>query len=112
MQHEHNLIDRSRARIDGSSGARKRPPPDRGKLGSKQHIVVDARGIPLVILVSEANRHDSTMFEKCVNAIAGLLGCPRKRPAKLHAYKGYDLQTLSPAPEAARHRQLNGQTGD
>ena len=70
-------------------------PTDRGKLGSKRHIVVDARGIPLVILVSGANRHDSKMFERCVDAIpaiAGLGGCPRKRPSKLHADKGYDYK--------------------
>lgn len=48
-----------------------------------------------MILVSGANRHDSKMFEKCVDAIpsiAGLSGCPRKRPAKLHADKGYDFK--------------------
>ena len=70
-------------------------PTDRGKLGSKRHIVVDARGIPLVILVSGANRHASKMFERCVGAIpaiAGLPGRPRRRPAKLHADKGYDFK--------------------
>ena len=49
----------------------------------------------MVILVSGANRHDSKMFEKCVDAIpaiAGLQGRPRKRPAKLHADKGYDYK--------------------
>nr|WP_080731506.1 IS5 family transposase [Comamonas sp.] len=58
-------------------------------------MVVDARGIPLVILVSGANRHDSKMFERCVDAIpaiAGLGGRPRKRPSKLHADKGYDYK--------------------
>lgn len=58
-------------------------------------IVVDARGIALVILVSGANRHDTKMFEKCVGAIpaiAGLTGRPRKRSAKLRAYKGYDFK--------------------
>ena len=58
-------------------------------------IVVDARGIALVILVSGANRHDTKMFEKCVGtipAIAGLTGHPRKRPAKLRAYEGYDFK--------------------
>ncbi|WP_156106076.1 IS5 family transposase [Comamonas aquatica] len=99
---EHDQIDWSRASIDGSSvpkppgGQETGPnPTDRGKLGSKRHIVVDARGIPLVILVSGANRHDSKMFEKCVDAIpaiAGLAGRPRKRPAKLHADKGYDFK--------------------
>lgn len=46
-----------------------------------------------MILVSGANRHDSVMFEKCMDAIpavVGLPGRPRKRPAKLHADKGYD----------------------
>lgn len=48
-----------------------------------------------MILVSGANRHDSKMFERCVDAIpaiAGLSGRPRKRPAKLHADKGYDFK--------------------
>lgn len=70
-------------------------PTDRGKLDSKRHVVVCARGIPLVILVSGANRHDSMMFEKCMDAIpavAGLRGRARKRPAKLHADKGYDYR--------------------
>ena len=60
-------------------------PTDRGKLGSKRHIVVDARGIPLVILVRGANRHHSKMFERCADAIpaiAGLGGCLRIRPSK------------------------------
>ncbi|CAM4263597.1 hypothetical protein COAQ111491_13830 [Comamonas aquatilis] len=62
---EHDQIDWNRACIEGSSvpspwGQETGPNPiDRGKLGSKQHIVVDARGIPLVILVSGANRRDS-----------------------------------------------------
>ncbi|MHC3433541.1 IS5 family transposase [Delftia lacustris] len=99
---EHDQIDWSRASIDGSSvpkppgGQETGPnPTDRGKLGSKRHIVVDARGIPLVILVSGANRHDSKMFERCVDAIpaiSGLGGRPRKRPSKLHADKGYDYK--------------------
>lgn len=61
-------------------------PTDRGKLGSKRHIVVDARGIPLVILVSGANRHDSKMFDRRADvnpAVAGLRGRPRKRLSKL-----------------------------
>lgn len=62
---EHDQIDWSRASMGGSSapsppgGQETGPnPTDRGKLGSKRHVVVDARGIPLLILVSGANRHD------------------------------------------------------
>ena len=48
-----------------------------------------------MILFSGANRHDSKMFERCVDAIpaiAGLPGRPRKRPSKLHADKGYEYK--------------------
>jgi len=48
-----------------------------------------------VVLVSGANRHDSVMFERCVDAmpaIKGLPGRPRQRPTKLHADKGYDYR--------------------
>ena len=41
----------------------RRPKPDRGKLGSKRHVLVDAGGIPLALLLSAANVHDSRLFE-------------------------------------------------
>lgn len=57
-------------------------PTDRGKLGSKRHIGGDARGIPLVVLVSEAIRYDSMLFEQCIDAIPALKGLVgRMRPA-------------------------------
>ncbi len=71
-------------------------PTDRGKLGSKRHIVVDRNGIPLAVLLSPANVHDSRMVEAAVDAIPPLRlpgrkrGRPRQRPTKLHADKGYD----------------------
>lgn len=70
-------------------------PTDRGKLGSKRHVLTDARGLPLAILVSGANRHDSMLFEDLIDAVqpvGGLPGRPRKRPDKVHAYKGYDYE--------------------
>lgn len=56
--------------------------------------MVDRNGVPLAALVSAANVHDSTMFEPLLDAIPpvqGAWGRPRKRPAKLHANKGYDF---------------------
>ena len=47
----------------------------------------------MIVLVSGANRHDSMMFEPCVDAIPavkGIQGRPRRRHYKLHADKGYD----------------------
>nr|WP_139798610.1 IS5 family transposase [Andreprevotia lacus] len=99
---QHDQIDWSRASLDGASVA-KPPgglltgpnPTDRGKLGSKRHIVVDRRGIPLAIMVTGANRHDSMAFEPLLDAlpaVPGLAGQPRSRPDKLHADKGYDYR--------------------
>jgi IS5 family transposase len=71
-----------------------RNPTDRGKAGSKHHVVVDRRGIPLAVKLSAANVHDSMVFEALLDAIEPIKrprGRPRKRPAKLHADKGYDF---------------------
>ena len=69
-------------------------PTDRGKPGSKRHILVDANGIPLALRISPANRHDSKFLEALVDAVPAIRQCagrPRRRPAKLHAGKGYDF---------------------
>ena len=69
-------------------------PTDRGKSGSKRHVVIDANGIPLAVTLSAANVHDSRMLEATVDAIPAIRQCagrPRRRPAKLHADKGYDF---------------------
>ena len=68
-------------------------PTDRGKSGSKRHVVADRNGIPLAITLSAANVHDSKMLEATLDAIQPIKrrrGRPRKRPDKLHADKGYD----------------------
>jgi transposase len=68
-------------------------PTDRGKPGTKRHVLVDANGIPLVLLLSAANVHDSRLFEPLLDAVPPIRQCrgrPRKRPGKLHADKGYD----------------------
>src|SRR5512134_3498390 len=70
-------------------------PTDRGKPGSKYHILVDAAGVPLAALLSAANTHDSKLFEPLLDAAPAVKcpgrGRPRRRPAKLHADKGYDV---------------------
>jgi len=58
--------------------------------------VVDAHGLPLATLLTAANENDSAVFERVLEAIPpihrpyGEPGRPRRRPAKLHADKGYD----------------------
>ena len=68
-------------------------PVDRGKPGSKLHLVCDAAGLPLTAAVTAANVNDTTMFEALVEdvpAVRTSSGRRRTRPAKLHADKGYD----------------------
>lgn len=71
------------------------PEPDRpGQAGDETHLVVDARGTPLSLVLSGANRHDSTQLTATLDAIlsirSGRRGRPRHRPGKLHAEKAYD----------------------
>jgi IS5 family transposase len=57
--------------------------------------VVDRRGVPLAVIHTAANVHDSKALEEAVDAIVPICkprrGRPRKRPKKLHADKGYDF---------------------
>jgi IS5 family transposase len=68
-------------------------PLDRGQPSSKRHAVTHANGVPLAVMHTAANVHDSTVFEEPVDSVLpvkGKRGRPRKRPDKLHADKGYD----------------------
>ena len=89
------LLARQRLLPGQKGGERVGPnPTDRGKPGTKRHVIVDAGGIPLALLLSPANVHDSRLFEPLIDAVPPIRQCagrPRKRPAKLHADKGYDF---------------------
>jgi transposase len=90
-------LDWSRASLDSLSVRAKRGgeltgpnPTDRGKPGSKYHLLVDRSGIPLAVALSAANIHDSMLLEAVVDAIPAVKG-PRGRPGrprKLHLDKG------------------------
>jgi IS5 family transposase len=70
-----------------------RSPVDRGKKGSKIHIISDANGIPLTTGVSAGNSHDSVMLQPMVEQIPrvrSMRGPRRGKPHKLRADKGYD----------------------
>jgi len=87
-------LARQRRRAGEKGGAEIGPnPTDRGKAGTKRHLVVDRRGTPLGVRLSPANRHDSLMLAPTLDAVPGVRhgrGRPRKRPDKLHADKAYD----------------------
>src|SRR5215217_9536568 len=50
-------------------------PTDRGKLGAKINLLVDGRGAPISIVLSEANRHDK------LSAMDLIVSVVLKRPA-------------------------------
>jgi putative transposase len=89
-------------------------PVDRGKLGTKRHVLTDQRGAPIGLEVTGANRHDSRA------AGATLESMPVKRPAvdmaggqHLTADKGYDYpavrRTLKRRGYTAHIPQRDGQ---
>ena len=58
-------------------------PVDRGRAGSKHHLLVDASGIPLAWTLTGGNRNDVTQLIPLLDrvpAVARLVGRPRRRP--------------------------------
>jgi len=86
-------------------------PVDRGKLGTKRHVLTDQRGAPVGLEVTGANRHDSQVVGATLEHIAA------KRTAAveqhLTADKGYDYpavrRTLKRRGYTAHIPQRDGQ---
>ncbi|MFC9738401.1 IS5 family transposase [Streptomyces noursei] len=95
--------DLSRASVDSShlramkgGGATGPSPVDRGKTGSKHHVIVEAHGIPLAVALTGGNRNDVTQLIPLVRAvppIRGKRGQPLRRPKHLYADRGYDHES-------------------
>ncbi len=77
-------------------GAKTGPnPTDRGKNGSKRHLIVDGQGTPLAIEHTGANVHDSEMAIALVDGIPPIKqpqGRPRRRPDEVLADRAYDAE--------------------
>nr|WP_246150359.1 IS5 family transposase [Streptomyces qinzhouensis] len=95
-----NALDFSRAAVDGShvralkGGAKTgRSPVDRGRTGSKHHLITDATGIPLGATLTGGNRNDVTQLIPLLQAVPpvrGKRGRPRRRPDVVLGDRGYD----------------------
>ena len=93
-------------------------PTDRRKAGSKHHLITDARGIPLAVILTSANAHDVTQLLPLVNAIPplrGRCGRPRQRPDRVQGDRAYDsaahrraLRTMGICPVLAKRRTPHG----
>lgn len=78
-------------------------PTDRGKPGTKHHLVTDRQGIPLVSLQTAANVNEGTVLLDVIDAIPPIAqpaGPPRQHPDKLDADRAYDSQDRRAALEA------------
>ncbi|MFF4517913.1 IS5 family transposase [Streptomyces mirabilis] len=91
-------LDWTSAIIDAASVRAKRGsltgpnPVDRGKKGSKLHVLTEAQGIPLAVAVSGANVHDNRAFKPLllgIPAIRSRRGPRRRRPVKVRADKAH-----------------------
>jgi transposase len=100
-------------------GAETGPSPvDRARPGSKQHLLVDATGIPLAWSLTGSNRNDIEQLlplVEAVPAVAGIAGRPRRRPASVVGDRGYDsdrhreqLRRLGITPLIARRQTEHG----
>ncbi len=68
-------------------------PVDRGRNGSKHHLLVEASGIPLAWTLTGGNRNDITQLIPLVERVPpvrGGVGRPRQRPERITADRGYD----------------------
>ena len=115
------LPSRSRQQFDpgGGGGEKTGPSPvDRRKAGSKHHLLTDAQGVPVVVKLTGANRHDVTQLLPLTNSVppmAGQVGRPLQRPQRMYADRAYDsqphrdqLRGLGIEPHLARRRTEHG----
>ena len=97
-------IDWERALIDASfakapeGGEKTGPnPTDRGKSGSKHHVLTDAQGIPLNVTVTAANVNEVTEALHVLTTmppVGGKPGPKREHPDRLQGDRGYDSEPL------------------
>ena len=83
-------IDEAMFKAPLAQAAVGRNPTDREKKGSKRHLLVDGRGVPLSLVVTGANAHDVTQLEAVLSSCVIKRPAPRQRRSKhLCADAGY-----------------------
>lgn len=71
-----------------------RNPTDRGKQGSKIHLLVDEKGVPLALHVTGANEHDKWSADDLIVAIVIERPDPEQVEQHLCADRGYDYEDV------------------
>ena len=76
-------------------------PTNRGKLGTKRHVVSDRRGAPLGAAISAANRNDMKLAEATLDSVVVPRPAPTPtQPQHLCRDKGFDYPETRAAAEA------------
>lgn len=94
---ERALIDASFAKAPEGGQDTGPNPTDRGKSGSKHHVMTDAQGLPLAATVTAANVNEVTrVFEvlAAMPAVGGKPGPKRRKPGRLQGDRGYDSEPV------------------
>ena len=96
----------TRARCRRKRGLRDGPEPGGQRHpGSKHHLLVDGRGIPLAFSVTGGNRNDVTQLIPLLDgvpAVRGAIGRPRRRPERVGRPRLRPRQVPAAAPAARR----------
>src|SRR5262245_21268500 len=94
---ERALIDASFAKAPEGGEDTGPNPTDRGKSGSKHHVLTDAQGIPLAATVTAANVDEVTQVCQVLTSmppVGGKPGPKRQKPRRLQGDRGYDSEPV------------------
>ena len=103
------IVDSTMSRAVGGSDETGPNPTDRRKAGTKQHLLVDANGVPLEVRITGANRHDvKEIIPLVVNmpSITGKPGHPVEKQEGLQADLAYHDKTVDALLRWSRIRPL------
>lgn len=109
------IVDFSSIRAVGSGQKTGPNPNDRARPGSKHHLLTEAQGIPLALILTGTNRYDVTQLLPFIDAIPpirGKRGRPLLKPTVVQGDRRYDydkyrkpLYAAGIATEIARRGQ-------
>ncbi len=118
LELETAVVDGSHVRALKGATLSGPSPVDRGRPGSKHHLITDGTGIPLAVTLTGGNVHDSTQLFPLMDqlpVIRGKRGNPFTRPRWLFADRGYDsdphrarLRNRGIIPKIARRNTKHG----
>jgi putative transposase len=92
LDFEWQSIDGAMTKAPLGGGETGPNPTDRGKKGTKRHMLTEASGLPIGLVVTGAQRHDKTQVEAVIESIPLPLPIPSEEdPQHFCGDKGYDF---------------------